>query len=92
MRTFLNAWLRRWAEASLRNELHQAQEKLIRQQEINLNILARIEQQKDKLVRTKKRHSDAVKHDSSLIKALKERMSDELFMSIVTHVKSRGKS
>lgn len=92
MRMFLNSWLRRWAEASLRNELHQAQEKLIRQREINLTIMARVEEQKDKLIRTKKKHVDAVKYDSSLIKALKERMSDELFMSVVAHVKSRGKS
>lgn len=45
MRSALNSWLRRWAEASLRTELHQAQERLIRQQEKYAKALAHAEGQ-----------------------------------------------
>lgn len=95
MRTFINAWLRRWAEASLRTELHQAQERLISQQEKTARAVAQAEKiQKDgakKHLLTKQRHAAANAYDSRLIKALRERMSPELFIAVTEHVRAAQK-
>lgn len=91
MRAYLNAWLRRWAEASLRNELHQAQEKLIRQQNITERLISesqeRAEANKKKIELLKRNHKKATSHDTKLIKALRERMSDEMFLSTAAYVR-----
>ena len=95
MRKFLNTWLRRWAEASLRTELHQVQEKLISQQEKTARALAHAEKiHKDsarKHLLTKQRHAAANAYDSKLIKALRERMSPELFIAVAEHVRNMQK-
>lgn len=92
MRTFLNAWLRRWAEASLRTELHQAQEKLIRQQNISERLIAASERQavvnKQKLENLKRNHKSNVAHNEQLIRAMRDRMSPELFLAISEHVRA----
>lgn len=91
MRKFLNAWLRRWAEASLRNELHEIQNALIRQQEIKERIISESQEQaknhKKKVEILKRNHRKAVKHDALLIKALRERMSEEMFLSTAAYVR-----
>lgn len=90
MRTFLNAWLRRWAEASLRNELHQAQEKLIRQQNISERLIAASERQaelhKQKLKTQARNNKKNVSHSENLIKALRDRMPEDLFLACAEHV------
>lgn len=90
MRKFLNAWLRRWAEASLRNELHQTQEKLIRQQDIRDRLINEVQEQakahKSKMEILKRNHKKATAYDTKLIKALRERMSDEMFRSTAAYV------
>lgn len=90
MIVFLNAWLRRWAEASLRTELHQAQEKLIRQQGISERLLAEHQRQaaanKKKIETLKRNHKKSVRHSEMLIAALRERMSDEMFSAVVAYV------
>lgn len=90
MRKFLNTWLRRWAEASLRNELHQTQEKLIRQQEIKDRMIAESQEQaktnKSKIEILKRNHKKATAYDTKLIKALRERMSDDMFRSTAAYV------
>jgi len=92
MRKFLNAWLRRWAQASLRTELHQANERLISQQEKTARAIAHAEKiHKDhekKLLLTKQRHVAASDYDSKLIKALRDRMSPELFLSVTEYVRT----
>ena len=92
MRKFLNTWLRRWAEASLRNELHQTQEKLIRQQDIKDRLIAESEERakanKEKLEILKRNHKKATAYDTKLIKALRERMSDEMFRSTALYVQA----
>lgn len=91
MRKFLNTWLRRWAEASLRNELHQIQEKLIRQQEIKGRMIAESQEQananKSKMEILKSNHKKATAYDTKLIKALRERMSEEMFLSTAAYVR-----
>jgi hypothetical protein len=91
MRKFLNAWLRRWAEASLRNELHETQNALIRQQEIKERIIAESQEQaknhKKKVERLTQSHRRSVRHDTLLIKALRERMSEEMFLSTAAYVR-----
>jgi hypothetical protein len=90
MRTFLNAWLRRWAEASLRTELHQAQEKFIRQQNISERLIAESQRQaginKQKLKNLAKNHKKNVSHSENLIKALRDRMPEDLFLAVAEHV------
>lgn len=92
MRTYLNAWLRRWAEASLRTELHQAQEKLIRQQKISERLSA--ESQRQSAASRKKRetlirnHKSSVSYSEKLIKALRERMSEEMFLATAAYVRA----
>lgn len=92
MRKFLNAWLRRWAEASLRIELHQTQEKLIRQLDIKDRIIAESVEQaktnKKKVETLKSNHKKAVAYDTKLIKALRERMSDEMFLGTAAFVRA----
>jgi hypothetical protein len=91
MRKFLNAWLRRWAEASLRNELHEIQNALIRQQEIKERMIAESQEQakahKSKLEILKRNHKKASAHGTKLIKALRERMSEEMFLSTAAYVR-----
>lgn len=93
MRTFLNAWLRRWAEASLRTELHQAQEKLIRQQNISERLIAESERQtsvnKQKIENLKRNHKSNVSHNEKLIRAMRDRMSPELFLAVAEHVRAK---
>lgn len=90
MRTFLNAWLRRWAEASLRNELHQAQEKLIRQQNISEKLVSASQRQaelhKQKLKTQTRNNKKNVAHSENLIQALRERMPEDLFLACAEHV------
>lgn len=92
MRKFLNTWSRRWAEASLRNELHQTQEKLIRQQDIKDRLIAEAQEQakanKSKLEILKRNHKKATTYDTKLIKALRERMSEEMFLSTAAYVRA----
>lgn len=92
MRKFLNAWLRRWAEASLRTELHQAQEKFIRQQNICENLIAESQRQaefnKQKLKTLARNHKKNVSHSENLIKALRDRMPEDLFLAVAEHVHS----
>lgn len=87
MRSLLNAWLRRWATASMRNELHQAQERLISQLEIRENLISKHQEQIAGFAKKRKKHLDAMAYDTALIKALRARMDDELFKAIVTHVR-----
>lgn len=91
MRKFLNVWLRRWAEASLRNELHHTQNALIREQEIKERIIAESQEQaknhKKKVLRLTQSHRRSVRHDTLLIKALRERMSEEMFLSTAAYVR-----
>ncbi len=93
IRGMLNSWLRRWADASLRQELHQTQDKLIRQQEIRLNLINQSEEQAKAYSRKaderKKKNAEAASYDSKLIKALRARMSDDLFRSIAAHVRDQ---
>lgn len=90
MRAFLNAWLRRWAEASLRTELHQTQEKFIRQQNICENLIAESQRQvgvhKQKLKTLARNHKKNVSHSENLIKALRDRMPEDLFLAVAEHV------
>lgn len=96
MRKFLNAWLRRWAEASLRNELHQAQEKLIRQQEIRDRLINEAQGQakahKSKMEILKRNHKKTTAYDTKLIKALRERMSEEMFLGTAAYVRMQQDS
>lgn len=92
MRIFLNAWLRQWAEASLRQELHQANDKLIRSQEIRERLINQSQEQ----TKANKKKMDCLKaankrgraYDEALIKAVRERMSDEMFQGIVAYVRA----
>jgi hypothetical protein len=90
MRTFLNAWLRRWAEASLRTELHQAQEKFIRQQNISERLINESQRQsglhKQKLKTQARNNKKNVAHSENLIKALRDRMPEDLFLAVAEHV------
>lgn len=90
MRAVLNAWLRRWAEASLRTELYQAQEKVIRQQNISERLLAESQRQahvnKQKIANIARSHRKNVAHSEALIKALRDRMSPDLFLAVTEHV------
>lgn len=90
MRTFLNAWLRRWAEASLRTELHQAKEKVIRQQNISERLIAESQRQasilKKKIQNQRDAHKRNISHNENLIKALRDRMSEDLFLAVSEHV------
>lgn len=90
MRPVINAWLRRWAEASLRTELHQAQEKVIRQQNISERLLAESQRQahtnKQKIESLKRNHKRSASHSEKLIKALRDRMSPDLFLAVTEHV------
>jgi len=90
MRQFLNAWLRRWAEASLRTELHQTQEKFIRQQNICESMIAESQRQagvnKQKLKTLARNHKKNVSHSENLIKALRDRMPEDLFLAVAEHV------
>lgn len=90
MRAFLNAWLRRWAEASLRTELHQAQERLIRQQNISENLISESQRlagvNKQKLKTQARKHKKNVAHSEHLIKALRDRMPEDLFLAVAEHV------
>lgn len=90
MRKFLNAWLRRWAETSLRIELHQAQEKVIRQQNISERLIAESQRQasatKKKIANITLSHRKNVSHNEKMIKALRERMPEELFLAVSEHV------
>jgi len=90
MRAFLNAWLRRWAEASLREELHQTQERFIRQKNICENMLAESQRQagahKQKLKTLARNHKKNVSHSENLIKALRDRMPEDLFLAVAEHV------
>jgi hypothetical protein len=87
MRKFLNAWLRRWAAASLRQELHQAQDKLIAQLEIRENLVAKHQEHIAAFAKKRKKQLDARAYDTELIKALRARMEDDLFRAIVSHVR-----
>ena len=93
MRTFLNAWLRQWAEASLRTELHQAQEKLIREKAKLSRSLALIEAEtkmrKAKEAETKRKHVEACAYNERLINALRERVPPELFFSVCEYARKR---
>ena len=90
MRAFLNAWLRRWAEASLREELHQTQERFIRQKNICENMRAEsqrlVDLHKQKLKTLARNHKRNVSHSESLIKALRDRMPEDLFLAVAEHV------
>lgn len=90
MRAVLNAWLRRWAEASLRTELHQAQEKLIRQKNISETLFANTQRQssnhKKKMEALARNHKKNIAHSEHLIKALRDRMPEDLFLAVATHV------
>jgi hypothetical protein len=90
IRGMLNSWLRRWAEASLRQQLHQEQDKVIRLQEVRDNLIKQSEEQtKARTARAKERKKNAAKaasYDEKLIKALRARMPDDLFRSVVAHV------
>lgn len=93
MRTFLNAWLRQWAEASLRTELHQAQEKLIREKEKLSRSLAKGEADtkawKSKEAEIKRKHVEANRYNERLISALRERVPAELFYSVCEYARNR---
>lgn len=93
MRTFLNAWLRRWAEASLRTELHQAQEKLIREKEKLSRSLANYESSlkawKARESDIKRKHVEANSYNERLISALRERVPAELFYSVCEYARNR---
>lgn len=90
IRAMLNSWLRRWAEASLRQQLHNEQDKVIRLQDVRENLIKQAEAQtKARAERAKLRKQKAVtaaSYDAKLIKALRARMPDELFRSVVAHV------
>lgn len=92
MRAVLNTWLRRWAEASLRTEMHQAQEKVIRQQNISERLLAESQRQahanKQKIENLKRNQKRSVSHSEKLIKALRDRMSPDLFLAVTEHVRA----
>lgn len=94
IRKFLNAWLRRWAEASLRQQLHQEQDKVIRLQDARDNLIKQAaDQNKARAERAKERKKNIAKaasYDSKLIKALRARMPDELFRSVVAHVNGQS--
>lgn len=91
MRTFLNTWLRRWAEASLRQELYIAQEKVIRLQDIKDRLISQSQEQarvhKKKMETLKSNHKKSTSHDTRLIRALRERMSEEMFLSTAAYVR-----
>lgn len=94
IRPILNIWLRRWADASLRQQLHQEQDKVIRLQDVRDNLLKQSEEQnKARTARAKERKKKAVaaaSYDTKLIKALRARMPDELFRSVVAHVNGQS--
>ena len=90
IRSMLNSWLRRWAEASLRQQLHNEQDKVIRLQDVRDNLLKQAEEQKKaraaRAIERKKKSKTAASYDAKLITALRARMPDELFRSVVAHV------
>jgi hypothetical protein len=92
MKRIFNVWLRRWAEASLRNELHQTQEKLIRSQEMRVKAEVKFDDyvklSAERLDALKKRNTADRRGDSRLIKALRERMPAELFLSVSEYVRN----
>ncbi|NWC38388.1 hypothetical protein [Pseudomonas tolaasii] len=95
MRALLNAWLRRWAEASLRTELHQAQEKLIRQQNISERLISESKRQarlhKKKIECLTINHRQNASHNEKLIRALRDRMPPDLFLAVADHVHAKEK-
>ena len=95
MRSALNSWLRRWAEASLRTELHQSQERTIRAQEVRAFVEAQlrdhVQASTKRLKDLKRRNVKDRKEDGQLIKALKERMPEDLFLSVAAHVREMQK-
>lgn len=95
MRIFINAWLRRWADASLRKELHQAQEKAISSrrttENVQANLYTQIRAWKAREAKLKQKYSAASKFDSNLIKALKERVPEEIFLGAVEYSRNKNR-
>lgn len=76
----------------MRNELHQTQEKLIRAQEMRTKAELKFDDyvklSAERIDALKKRSVDDRRGDSRLIKALRDRMPAELFLSISEYVRN----
>lgn len=89
MRKFLNAWLRRWAEASLRTELNGVQEKLYRALENRQKLIETIDAQTEAVRERKRKHSAERAFDGDVINALKARVPEEFFKNVIAHHKAK---